>query len=145
MRIPQSPPDWPKELAEKGEALSGVIETMMRHDVQRFVRQANEEYVHWHKLRYRVMPGGIDPMVAWASVQMSRATQFQPLPITVQANRKLHYWLPPRQQEWISTIDQQAGGYLGTRYARSIPDDNDRYLYNSLMEEAIASSQLEGA
>src|SRR5581483_4984285 len=24
-------------------------------------------------------------------------------------------------------------------------DDNDRYLFNSLMEEAIASSQLEGA
>ena len=47
--------------------------------------------------------------------------------------------------EWLSIIDQRAGGNIGARHSQPIKDNDKRYLFNSLMEEAIASSQLEGA
>ncbi|MBI3412012.1 MAG: hypothetical protein HY040_27085 [Planctomycetes bacterium] len=73
---------------------------------------------------------------------MGRVGQLTSLPLTYY-NDNFHYWVPPRQLEWISMIDKKAGGFLVTGNSRPIPDDNDRYLYNSLMEEAIASSMLE--
>jgi hypothetical protein len=146
MRVPARPPNWRSILRERGaEELYRLFEAATKPMVREFIRAANDEYVHWDKLRYRPMPPGMDAQGMWAAIQLSRANQWIELPIAFTASKGLHYCLPPQQQEWLHQIDQKAGGYLGTSYARTFPDDDERYLFNSLMEEAIASSQLEGA
>jgi len=117
---------------------------LVQSEIENFVRQANDRYLHWDKMRFQRLPDGVPPEFAWAAVQISRRPQRQELPIRTGGGR-LAYWLPPQHQEWVSIIDQQAGGFLGGLRAQTLPDDEDRYLFNSLMEEAIASSQLEGA
>ncbi len=142
MRIPVGPPNWHDVFAQASDP-AVIFEKLNKKEMQSFVRQANDTYLHWDKLRFHPVPGD-DPKLAWTAVKMARSPQLEPLPLTYY-NDSFRYWVPPKQQEWLSFIDKKGGGYLPTRTARPIPDDNDRYLYNSLMEEAIASSMLEGA
>ena len=56
------------------------------------------------------------------------------------------FWTPPHHFEMIHKIDQMLGGSISSNQVVGIDRaERDRYLINSLMEEAIASSQLEGA
>lgn len=145
MQKPMPPPSWQNILRERVSD-AGFAEAVVGEKIREFVRMANDRYLHWQKLRFQPMPPGVDAETAWAAVGMSRSSQLVQLPLSFfRIGQHLHYWLPPQHHEWISLIDQKAGGYIGTRYRRSIPDDHERYLFNSLMEEAIASSQLEGA
>jgi Fic family protein len=48
-------------------------------------------------------------------------------------------------QEELHEIDVGAGGSLGVPEPITNPQTRDRYLIRSLIEEAITSSQLEGA
>lgn len=142
MRIPQSPPDLNAITKSVG------IEWLYRlreAEIIEFVRRCNDSYAHWDQLRHRNdLPAGFDPPQAWAAIAMSRLQQYCALPLTFR-DAPFVYWNPPQHLEWLHKIDQQAGGTLGSKSAHAPPDDNERYLFNSLMEEAIASSQLEGA
>jgi len=143
MRIPEKPPKLQDILNQgDGKAARAVFEAFGNPEMQELIRHANETYLHWDKFRFRPMPKGVTAKTAWAAIQLGRRGSIVTLPLTYY-HEQFHYWVTPKQQEWLSIIDKKAGGLLVTRNA--IPDDNDRYLYNSLMEEAIASSMLEGA
>jgi len=136
--------DWLNEKST-GVAPADFFAELARPAVAEFVRKMNDNCVHWDKLRFQAMPNDISPRMAWAAICLSRSSQLQKLPLSFTDKRKFSYWLPPQHLEWISIIDQKAGGHLGTGYPDSIPENDEHYLYSSLMEEAIASSQLEGA
>ena len=81
----------------------------------------------------------------WAAILFSRVSHFRSIQISFLEDAPLKYWSPPQHVEWLHRIDQDAGGIIGGRSKIGMRDDNERYLFSSLMEEAIASSQLEGA
>ncbi len=141
MRKPKTPPPFSDTIVD-GE----FFESLDRPDVIAFVRRANDGYLHWDKAKYQPLPEGFTPEQAWSAVKMSRISQLQDLPLSLYLmDSHMRYWTPPKHQEWLHQIDQKAGGTIGTVSGNTVPDDNDRYLFNSLMEEAIASSRLEGA
>ena len=142
MRLPKTPPDFKSALTGNPEQVVETINRLHSVDVLQFVRSVNDQYLHWDKVRHRPMPAGLTPTMAWAAIWLSREHQQQSLPLSFDLQRKLTYWLPPQHQEWVSTIDKQAGGSIGGNQGSAIPEDNERYLFNSLMEEAIASSRL---
>ena len=145
MHIPPSPPDM-QSLFQNGA--TDWLQRLSEHDVVDFVRRCNDGYVHWDKLRfYQRLPDGFDARKSWAAILMSRTPQYQPVPIRFKGDSNFLYWSPPQQLEWLHQIDQKAGGTLGSDsgYLGSNSDDKERYLINAIMEEAIASSQLEGA
>ncbi|MBN2021689.1 MAG: Fic family protein [Pirellulales bacterium] len=143
MRIPKSPPDLTEIL--RGDGIATLLARLADADVVDFVRRSNDGYLHWHKLRYHPLPNGLDADTSWAAVALSRIQHFEALPICFKSlDSHLRYWNPPQHQYWLHQIDQQAGGSLGS-HSIHVGGDRDRYLINSLMEEAIASSQLEGA
>ncbi|MEX2286864.1 MAG: Fic family protein [Planctomycetaceae bacterium] len=145
MRIPQSPPPF-EELLKEAIGKVGLFESTRAPEVVSFLRKANDQYLHWHKFRYYPMPEGLTPRECWLALQFTRMPNFREIPIAFyDGEAKIRYWSPPQHLEWLHKIDQQAGGVIGTQSRYSIPDDQERYLWNSLMEEAIASSQLEGA
>jgi Fic family protein len=146
MRVPASPPSPTEIVRQHAEDISEFLHAISSPAVSQFVQDANDKYLHWEKLRYHPMPDGIDPMIAWFAVYQSRNLQLRSLEISfAHMDEKLRFWVPPKHQEWLHFIDQQAGGVVGTDSGTGIPRDSDKYLINSLMEEAIASSQLEGA
>ena len=129
--VPSPEPDW--------------FVGLTKPPIREFIRRANDGYVHWHKLRYfRNLPEGFNAQLAWAAIKISRIQQYQTIPIQFNGS-KLTYWNPPVHLEWLHIIDKEAGGTIGSRSIHIPSGDSERYLLNALMEEAIASSQLEGA
>lgn len=141
MRIPKTPPKaWEFEGFEGGEA----IRLSQTPECAEFIADANRKYLHWDKLRYYPRPDAIESAeAAWYLVWLSRTFQRSSLGLDIGVGSP-SVWMPPHHQKWIHFIDQNAGGSIST-VADNHPYDSERYLVNSLMEEAIASSQLEGA
>lgn len=137
VRIPERPPELAWESIATSANIPGVVDV---------VREANDRYLHWDDVKRRPLPKGLSQTQAWTHIKFSRLVQKTSLSLNFEdSHSTLWYWTPPQQQEWLHKIDQQAGGALAVPSSLGLPDDNERYLINSLMEEAIASSQLEGA
>lgn len=103
-------------------------------------------YVHWDDLRYRDPPEGLSHDEWWATMAISRATQMQVLPLLLdKRGRPFRFATPSPVQIDLHHIDRDAAGYSHSPVGEPIREDPNRYLMSSLIEEAITSSQLEGA
>lgn len=102
------------------------------------------KYLHWDELRRRSAPAGMTHQEWWAAVTLARATQLQPLPLLDRQGRPFVCATPTPVAIDLHHIDRDAAGQI--RSAQMMQkEDSQRYLIGSLIEEAITSSQLEGA
>ncbi len=100
----------------------------------------NNEYLYWDKVKYRV-PDDVDSAVFWHALKIKRNQTAKMLKF---GNRVFKFSITDRMQELLHTLDLNLGGGYDTR--KIIPEkDKKFFLVNSIMEEAIASSQMEGA
>jgi Fic family protein len=67
------------------------------------------------------------------------------IPLKDKAGRPFRFGVPDLVQAELHDIDVGAGRRIGVPEAITNPQTRDKYLIRSLIEEAIASSQLEGA
>lgn len=105
------------------------------------VNNINERYLYWDKVKYHTNKLVSDPKLLWAAVKLSRTINAKKIQF---GDDKFLYNLTDYIQKGLHEFDLHIGGHLGTR--NLIPeDDKKRYLVSSVMEEAIASSQIEGA
>jgi Fic family protein len=138
---PEPPPRLPRETLVQDRALS----LLMDDSVGPILRRANREYLYWDKVKYLALPDGVTAEDAWRALKISRHLSRHSAPFTDQTGRLFGYSLTEELQRCLMVIDQQAGGSIISS-TPSIPDHaRKRYLISNLMEEAIASSQLEGA
>lgn len=102
-------------------------------------------YRHWHTLRDLTPPQGLSSEEWWLALKLARASLRKKLPLRDAHGRHLYVAVPEPAQAMLMTIDQQASGRLTAPELVASPAHRDRYLVSSLIEEAIRSSQLEGA
>jgi len=116
-------------------------------EAKQFVENANEEYLHWEKLRFQPTPSGISNAAeAWTLVKFSRASNRSPLPLFDIGGRAFTYILPMRAQEVLHEVDRNGGtSILTDESPEGLQGAREQILISSLMEEAIATSQIEGA
>lgn len=104
------------------------------------IKKINKEYLYWDKVKYHT-PDNVDPYYFWNAVKISRlinAVSFEFPCCTI------HFSLTEHMQESLHIFDLNFGGSITSENV--IPDKNRTYyLLSSIMEEAIASSQMEGA
>lgn len=105
------------------------------------VNKVNDNYYYWDKIKYLQVPDGTTPQDVWTIVKIRRmSTAFK---IGFGAY-KFTWFLNGHIQKMLHRFDLNIGGSLEARSL--IPqDEKNRYLISSVMEEAIASSQIEGA
>jgi Fic family protein len=118
------------------------------HDVQRVLAVAVEDrrYLHWDELRRRTPPEGLNHREWWFSLKLGRRATARPLPMVTTGGAQLTIALPGRAQRLLHFVDQHCAGEIASdAVVTSDGAARRRYLVNSLMEEAIRSSQLEGA
>lgn len=138
MRLPQLPPDLTALLSNPNRFLAmmqGAEEESKRKD----------RYLHWDELRHRQAPEGLSPQEWWAGLKIRRMSQQQRIPLTDLRGAMFNFWLTPRMFEQLHEIDLMCGGSVEGPEAVTNPETRDRYYVSSLVEEAITSSQLEGA
>lgn len=104
------------------------------------IRKANNEYMYWDDFKYQPMPEGIALEDAWTMLKMSRILQHRPISLNA-----FSYWLPDCVLREIHFIDQQAGGSILIDDPSVHSEEKRRYMIRSLVDEAISSSEIEGA
>lgn len=140
MRIPAKPPHFDSILKniEKERFLSLIFQARSPTYKQR--------YLHWDKMRHLSAPRGLSHEEWWAMTKLARRSLYKSLPLHDRRRAPFVFCLPDPAMEYLHQIDQGAGGRLELAEGGIATSSmRDRYLVHSLMEEAITSSQLEGA
>ena len=137
MKMPASPPDF---------------RLLIRQDPHFFERAARlleqpatRDHVHWDKLRRLPAPAGFTHEEWWAALKISRLPQMKGVPLRDKAGRPFQFMMTDAVAQQLHEIDLGAGGKIAMPDAVTNPQTRDQYLISSLMQEAITSSQLEGA
>jgi len=139
MKPPSLPPD-PSDLFASLEP--GDVQKILGVQPGPLVREA---YLHWDELRHRTPPAGLDHEKWWLGIKWARQAILKPLPLLDKAGRPLLFGSPEPVQIDLHHIDQDAAGEIRSATDTATPVARDRYLLGSVIEEAITSSQLEGA
>lgn len=104
------------------------------------------EYPHWDRLRRLPPPAGLSSEQWWLKIKFARSDDFRKLPLLDREGNPFGYTLPDLVLRHLHHIDQRCGGEVAMdEVVTSEREAGRRFLVNSLMEEAIRSSQLEGA
>lgn len=106
------------------------------------------KYRHWDTFRHLMPPDGWTTEQWWLAVKLARRSLYQTLPLKDSGGRNFVYALPNPALEMIHRVDRDASGAIRGegQFAHVVgPGTRDTYLFKSLVEEAITSSQLEGA
>ena len=104
----------------------------------------NEHYLHWDEIRHRTPPDGLTHEQWWVRVKLARQGQYKQLPLLDKTGRPFVISVPENAQIDLHHIDRDAAGQIAA-VSPATGEHRDRYLMHSLIEEAITSSQLEGA
>jgi Fic family protein len=104
-----------------------------------------QKYLHWDKLRRLKPPEGFSHEEWWAALKLRRLGQAKPVPITDPRGNPFTYSTVDPVPEILQKIDLGAGGFIRMPDQVTNPETKDQYYVNSLIREAITSSQLEGA
>ena len=104
-----------------------------------------QKYFHWDELRYRTPPKGLTHEEWWLGLKFQRISARRPIPLKDKAGNPFSFVAPDIVTELLHQIDRDGGTLIQIPEPVTNPGERDRYVVRSLMEEAITSSQLEGA
>ena len=104
-----------------------------------------DDYLHWDKLRHLPPPDGLSAEEWWLGIKMRRGGMLKDIPLLDNKGNPFRFGVPELVQAEQHDIDMGAGRSIGIPEPITNPQTRDRYLIRSLIEEAITSSQLEGA
>lgn len=140
MKIPRTPPDLNTLMLEvkQPERMMELISKLGEARIQR-------DYLHWDRLRYHSPPEGVSHREWWMLLKLSRTDGLKPIGLQDKTGKAFQFSVPGIVLEELHQIDLGAGGSVSMPEPITNPQTRDRYLVSSLMEEAITSSQLEGA
>lgn len=124
----------------EAEAFWDALQGKIGSDIDLLVDAANEEYDYWDKVKYKSLPQGCTPQMFWSYIKASRQKGM----ITVWEKYGIKLCVTNQMQRLCHEFDMLFGNFWAEEDGpQSV--DKKHYLASSLMEEAIYSSQIEGA
>lgn len=140
MKVPAPPPDVDALLREA--IANGRLQQIFDH----MAAGLSNEYLSWDKLRYKTPPSDLSSEEWWLALKLVRRGAGRTLPLLADVDgRSFSFTLPDAVLQSIEGINRDASGAITISGQVTNPATRDRYVVNSLIEEAITSSQLEGA
>ena len=130
------------------ESIPHVYKATEQQAIRLLIDPSNKElfakiddgYLYWDKIKY-MAPTGVGAEVLWQAVKIRRSMNV--IQITF-GKYIFHFTVTGKMQALLHEFDMNFGGNIGSKSI--IPEkDRTQYLISSIMEEAIASSQMEGA
>ena len=139
MKRPRSPLPLDKLLDKHRDRLPAML---LDHAFQPTV---DGRYLHWDTLRRLDPPGDLSREEWWTGIKLSRRAPSRRIALRDARGRPFHFMLPDPVQEALHRIDRRAGGRIGMPDTAANPQTRNRFIVDSLIQEAVTSSQLEGA
>jgi len=142
MKIPETPPNV-------NEILSDTFQKNREKGFEMLSRfypsDSRGRYLHWQKLKYLEPPKGFTSMEWWAGVKIARQKLYRKLDFVDKKGKAFNFSIPDCVLEDLLWLEKYAAGNINMDHPISDPDSRNTYLVSSLFEEAITSSQIEGA
>jgi Fic family protein len=104
-----------------------------------------DHYAHWDGLRHRTPPSGLSHEEWWTAIKLARLSSTRPLPLYDASRMAFKIANPDPLLRHLSEADRDLSGRMALPDPLLSPGTRDRYRISASIEEAITSSQLEGA
>ena len=141
MRMPRTPPPYDELI---GTLTTETILTLMKLAVED--TSPGGKYLHWDEMRVRQPPEGYTTEEWWLATKLRRSQVRQYVPFADKAGHSFSYSDSGDLYRRLREIDSDASGQIAFGTADGVHEPSgERYLMSSLIDEAITSSQLEGA
>jgi Fic family protein len=137
MKIPRKPPEG-RVLYESPERFMALLDAVESTLVQ-------GRYRHWQKLRYFTPPIDATHEEWWAAIKFRRRSHYKQVPLQDRRGSPFVFAFADPMPEMVHRVDLGAGGHIQMPDQVTNPETRDAYCVSSLIDEAITSSQLEGA
>ena len=131
MRI-ASPPEFLDVVKSVARDQGRLVEVLVRSPAL-----PPDQYLHWDELQYASPPEGLNRLEWWFLIKVSRQVSSRQIPHKDKNGRPFMYAEPDLVRRALHEFD--------IKMRRRDDGIGRHHLINSLMEEAITSSQLEGA
>ncbi len=142
MKIPRKPPD----IKDKQLIIFSSPEKFDLIRKEGSKTEGEGKYRHWDVIRHLHPPNGLTTEEWWAGIKMHRLLGFKSVPLWDRDRKDLFFYnIIDTVLEQLHLIDLGAGGSIELPNAIVNPHSRDQYIVHSLIEEAITSSQIEGA
>lgn len=136
MKLPDKPINWEKTLKNEGDKIFKLVKD---GNLFKRVIDFNKRYLYWDELNYRV-PDKTEQKYLWTLMKFIRSEKYEEVPFK---SIKLKYINLPEINKQLHRFDKFLAGNIEIQ-SKTLGLQK-RYVISSLMEEAIASSMLEGA
>ena len=121
------------------EMLLKALQNKPTEEMSLLIDKVNANYEYWDSVKYKRIPSPYTNIDLWSYVVAERSKH----DIPAWNKYGIHFSLTNMMQRQCHEMDMNFGGYWGN--SSILPENKERYLLSSLMEEAISSSQMEGA
>ncbi|MFY0663906.1 MAG: Fic family protein [Natronospirillum sp.] len=142
MRIPKTAPSFDQVLQWLDEVKDSTIE---RQVLTAGMLDDKQRYTHWEKLRFKKHPEGLSAELWWAGLKIARCGASRKLAVDGIDGAPLRWCEPLSLSAALHQLDMHAAGTLKMDERVNRAETRNTYIVRSLIEEAITSSQLEGA
>lgn len=136
----KKPPNWKDFLS------TDLFERSFKSkSLQDLIKKAEIDYVYWDKFKYYPIPDGFTPEEAWAFLKFSRMSNKDNTPVSDKNGEIFSYTITKTMYQQLSNIDSNTSGFLRSDWGKPTDGKKNQLIISGLSEEAIASSQIEGA
>jgi Fic family protein len=101
------------------------------------------KYLFWTKAMFRATPKNFTGREAWLTARLIRKFSAIPSPVQTEKQSRFTYVRLASFDRLLHNIDLQIGGQF--LVSKTTTEERQKFLSRGILEEAIASSQLEGA
>lgn len=105
----------------------------------------DSRYLHWEQLLRRTPPADLSHEEWWFRLKLQRSAQMRAVPLRAKDGSSFTFAMTDELLQLTEEIGRRSGGSVAGGGAALTPGGRDNFIVRSLVEEAITSSQLEGA
>jgi len=121
------------------ENVDKLIPVMVNLQLNGDLKPLIDNYLYWDKIKYK--KSNYTPLQLWASIKLYRKLRYTNISF---GKYNFSFMVTDVMQRLLHEFDLHIGGSLGSNTGIA-ETDKTKFMVNSIMEEAISSSQIEGA
>jgi len=116
-----------------------TISLMVKLQLDGILKNIQDDYLYWDKIKYKSKDA--NPEDLWNAVKLHRLINSNSIKF---GKYRFQFMITDYMQRALHLFDMHIGGTLGSNIGIA-ETDKTKFIISSIMEEAISSSQMEGA
>ena len=121
------------------EKYDNIIPLLVKFQMNGTLQKIQDEYLFWDRIKNKAKD--CQPFELWSAIKLDRYLKSKKVNFH---SYNFHFVITDYIQKSLHQFDMHIGGTLGSNIGIS-ESDKTKFIISSIMEEAISSSQMEGA